>query len=95
MIILLAADVRFTIFHEWLGLYDYSDVNINKIVLLYTIAATKQQVSLQQWVGREVLVSRASLIAGMEYGTNNGMENGMERQTYTVAANSCNWRCSV
>ena len=37
----------------------------------------------------------ASLIAGMEYGTNNGMENGMERRTYTVAANLCNWRCSV
>ena len=26
---------------------------------------------------------------------NDGMEKGMEQWTYTVAANQCNWRCSV
>ena len=26
---------------------------------------------------------------------NNGMENGMEQRIYTVAANSCNWHCSI
>ena len=26
---------------------------------------------------------------------NIGMENGMEQRMYTVAANSCNWHCSV
>ena len=40
-------------------------------------------------------VRQMSLIAGLECGLEYGMENGMEQWTYEVAANSCNWHCSI
>ena len=42
-IIPASSDVRFTILHGWLGLYEYLDVNINEIAL-FTTTTTKQRV---------------------------------------------------
>ena len=41
-----STDVRFTIFHGWLGLEKYSDVNIQNEIVLFTATAAKQQVYL-------------------------------------------------